>query len=51
MSLSPGTKLAYYEILEPIGKGGIHEQTMAEPDEIRVVLNWFEELERLVPTP
>ena len=25
MSLSPGTKLAHYEILEPIGKGGMGE--------------------------
>ena len=25
MSLSPGHKLAHYEILEPIGKGGMGE--------------------------
>ena len=29
MSLSPGHKLAHYEILEPIGKGGMGEVSRA----------------------
>ncbi len=34
-----GKTLGHYEILEPLGAGGIN-----------VVLNWFEELKRRVPT-
>ncbi len=34
MSLSPGTKLAHYEILEPIGKGGMGEVYRAKDSKL-----------------
>ena len=83
MSLTPGTKLGLYEILDPIGSGGMGEvyrardtklgrevaikvlpEAFAQNEErlarfereaqvlaqLNIVINWFEELKRLVPT-
>ena len=46
MALTSGTRLGPHEILSPIGKAGGRTSV----GQINVVLNWFEELERLVPT-
>ena len=49
MALEPGTTLGHYEVLSSLGCPARRPlETMAS--EVRVVLNWFEELERLVPT-
>ena len=78
MPLPIGTKLGTYEVVAPIGAGGMgevyqahdsklpnydvsadgqrflmvkpSEQAQAAPTQISVVLNWFEELKRRVPT-
>ena len=55
MALSPGARLGPYTITAPLGAGGIMIEPMrvegaAQADHFVVVLNWFEELKRLVPT-
>ena len=54
MSLEAGTRLGIYEIIALIGAGGMGRflmgvQSEPETQEFRVVLNWFDELKRLVP--
>ncbi|MDA2934113.1 hypothetical protein MYX82_07195 [Acidobacteria bacterium AH-259-D05] len=51
VSHSPVTGFQYYDI-SPDGKRFLRmkEETALEQPQINVVLNWFEELKRLVPT-
>jgi len=55
MSLQAGRKLAHYEIVEPIGRGGMGEVYRARDGKLGrdvaiLVQNWLDELKRLVPT-
>jgi serine/threonine protein kinase len=52
MTIAAGTRLGSYEVLAQIGAGGMGLVYEAEDLKLhrRVVLNWFEELKRRVPT-
>ncbi len=43
-----GSTISHHKILEKIGQGCMGEE--APLTQIQVILNWFEELKRLVPT-
>ena len=49
MTLSPGTRLGAYEIAALIGAGDMGEVYRARDTRLNVVVNWFEEVKRLVP--
>jgi hypothetical protein len=53
MPRTEGSRLGIYEVLSPLGAGGMGEMIRKEEPyrKIHVVLNWFSELERLVPIP
>ena len=46
MTIAPGMRLGQYEIVSLIGGGGEQPQAAS----VVVVVNWFAELQRLVPT-
>ena len=64
MSLAPGTRIGPYQLVGPLGAGGMGEgcrrlpavsyrqidtSTGGTQNAMRVMLNWFEEVTRLVP--
>ena len=54
MPLSPGDKLGHYEILSPIGAGGMGEvykarDTRLDRTHLTFLLNFFDELRRKAP--
>ena len=50
--MMPGTQLGPDEILSPLGASWMGEVYREPPTttQINIVLNWFEEFKRLVPT-